>query len=412
MFRSLRALTAAALVLSAAPLAAAVVPAGGELPVSPNVAWQKQPAAAVVAAGYVLAWEDAPGIQVRWFDDTGRPSAGTRLLAVTDPLPPLPFSNVYQRQAVQPALATRGDGSFLLAWTEEVYLRSADIFYDQRQLVSSRVLSRLYAADGRPLARTWEVSDGAELGSRPAVISNGNGFWVAWQERGTGAPGIHLRRLDNRGRVGAEVHVAEGAGVRPSLAVSGNRVLVAWMEGADVRARLFDSAANPVGDAFVLAAGQPRPAAAPAVAAQPDGEFVVAFQRAIAAGPQKVRVYAQRVSQQGSLLGRARTINGDTGDAYNAPRIVALPGGRWLVSWFTWVGRFRVGIEGAWLDADLDADDRFLLNERSIGAQFDMALHASRDGRIAAAWEGYDEHGKRGLRTRAFTQQASGSRRR
>ena len=98
-------------------------------------------------------------------------------------------------------------------------------------------------------------------------------------------------------------------------------------------------------------------------------------------------------------------LNAKTGDAYTAPKVAALTGGRWLVSWVTAVGNFRVAVEYGVFDAAAAvALERGLFNERAISSQAVVAL-AARDGRVATTWEGYDESNVRALRTRAFADQ-------
>jgi len=66
------------------------------------------------------------------------------------------------------------------------------------------------------------------------------------------------------------------------------------------------------------------------------------------------------------------------------------------------VGNFRVAVEYAVFDAAAAvALERGLFNERAISSQAEVAL-AARDGRVTAAWEGYDDRNVRALRTRAF----------
>ena len=388
----------------ALPAAAEVVPRAAEKSVIDDAARagrQKSPNAVVIPSGFMLAWEDERrGIVVRWFNHQGDPAGAAVVLAESDPIPPVPFSHVVLREQVNPAIATRGDDTFLLAYTEHRWERTSDIFYDEKLPLSSRVLSRLYAADGRSIARPVELAGADTLAVRPAVIAANPGFWAAWQQR-AGETGIFLQRLNPRGQpIGAKQRIAT-SGERVALAAAAGRVLVSWQQGDDVMARLFDDADDSMSDPFVVAAGQPRAAAAASVAAQPDGSFLVAFQRSLASHALHARVYGQRVSRAGALVGGATLLNADTGDAYSSPRIVALPGGRWMAAWLTWVGNFRVAVEYGVYDRELAAKERGVLNERAIAAQFEIGLSAQ-NGRIAASWEGYNERSRRSLRTRTF----------
>jgi hypothetical protein len=392
-------LLALALLVAAAPSAAAgIVPRSLEKPVTDDAGRQGAPAGVVIPSGTVLAWEDeARGVVVRWFDRAGDPIGDPLVMASSDPIPPLPFSRVRLRRQIDPSLAGRGDDSFLLAHTEEVTERSADIFFDQSNLLSSRVLSRLYAADGSSMARPVELAGGATVASRPVVIAAGSGFWAAWQQK-AGGPGIYVQRLNPRGQpVAAPVRVADG-GELMALASGGGRTLVVWVKGREFMARLLGADGAPLAPQFVVTTRRARPTSTAAVAVQPDGSFLIVLQRSSHAN---ARIYGQLISRDGAPVGKTELLNAATGDAYTGPQVVPLAGGRWLVTWITWVGNFRVAVEYGVFDAALVATDRGVVNERTITAQAEAAL-AARDGRIAVAWEGYDERNRRSLRTRLF----------
>ena len=383
------------------PAFGAVQPRADETSASDDGIRQRNPEVVVIPSGAMLAWEDPRrGIVVRWFDRVGDPAGGTTVLAEADAIPPVPFNRVILREQHNPSLATRGDDTFLLTYTEQRFERTADIFIDQKQLLTSRVMSRLYRADGTPRARPVQLADGATMASRSAVIAANPGFWAAWQQD-QGETGIYLQRLNPRGQPIDDKQRISTAGDRVALAAAAGRVLVTWEQDSNLMARVFDDTDGSMSDAFVVAPGQPRPAAAASVAAQPNGDFVVVFQRSLASHALHTRIWAQRVSREGELVGAAKILNADTGDAFSGPRVVSLPGGKWMTSWLTWIGNFRVAVEYGVFGTGLDALERGVLNQRAIGAQVETGL-AARDNRIVAAWEGYNERKARALRTRVF----------
>src|SRR5581483_8819211 len=114
------------------------------------------------------------------------------VLAANDPLPPLPF-NAVLREEHDAAVAPRPDGTFLAAWTDQMVNRSADIFYDQEWVISSRVVARLFNADGTPASRLQVLSADAAYAQVPRVLAvSDTTFLVTWQERGGDNPGVHL----------------------------------------------------------------------------------------------------------------------------------------------------------------------------------------------------------------------------
>lgn len=395
---ALTAVLAAGVALSAAPLNAVVRPRGPERTASDPAGRQRKPAVLLVPSGSVLAWEEeGVGVVARRFDAEGAPVGPARLIAAADPIPPLPFARVPLREHLEPALAGRGDDTFLLAHTEQLIERSADYFFEERLLLGSRVMARLYRADGAPMARPVDLADGDSTASRPALASAEHGFWAAWQQGGF-TPGVFVRKLNPRGQpLAPPVRVSVG-GEDVALASAGGRTLVVWVSNGEFRARMLGAEAQPLGEPFLLTTRRARVGSTAAVAVQPGGDFLVVVQRS---SHVNARVYGQRVSRAGERVGGTLLLNAATGDRYTAPQVVPLPGSRWLVAWVTWVGNFRVAVEYAVFDPALAATERGLLNERPIASLAEVALAASGE-RIAAAWEGYAESNVRALRVRAF----------
>jgi hypothetical protein len=46
--------------------------------------------------------------------------------------------------------------------------------------------------------------------------------------------------------------------------------------------------------------------------------------------------------------------------------------------------------------------DRMVANQRPLGGADPVAVSATAQGHLALAWDGFDEWGRRGLRTRAY----------
>ena len=136
------------------------------------------------------------------------------------------------------------------------------------------------------------------------------------------------------------------------------------------------------------------------MAGQPGGDFLIAFQR-IRESDLSTQIFGQLLSAKGDVVGAEVPLSIDYGDAHTAPVAGALPGGRWVVGWMTWVSGFRVGSTltalgplGNSLGNPVD------LNEGPV-AGMEMGLAVGSEGRALAAWEGFDTRGARGLRARA-----------
>jgi hypothetical protein len=412
--RTLRSLAAVTLTLvCAAPLAAQVTPLGGEMSVSTASGQEHQPAIAFLRDGSVLVWEnDLGGIVGRRFDGSGAGRGAAFVLAANDPLPALPFYHAVLRETHEPAIATRPDGSFLAVWTDQMVNRTADIFYDQEYVISSRIVARLFRADGSPASRPWTLSaEDAVAGRARVALASGDSFLVVWQERGGEDPGVHLRRVDRRnGPAGDDVLVGQ-RGLRPAIAVGANNALVGWERccgpnnGSQVFVRLFDVRGVPAGDVFKVADDTPRGARAVSIAGQPTGDFLVAFQRALAEDGRATRVYGQLFNRQGAAVGGELALSGGSaGFAQTSPAVGSLANGGWVVSWLTWFNTFSRGAATAAsfsrLGSQSSAPFDFNADQQPI-VGLEMALATGSDGRVLAAWEGFDAAGARGLRARA-----------
>jgi hypothetical protein len=226
--RSSRLLAAVALTAVATlPLAAAIVPAQNELGSLPASGRQHRPSISMHNGGSLVAWEDdVLGVVARRLSTGYGPLGTPVVLAANDPIPALPFSAVL-REERDPAIAARGDGTFAAAWLEQTFQHSADIFYDQKYLISSRVMARVFNADGTPASRPFTLSSGGANATVPQAVAAGDDWFVVWQEREGSGNSIHMATIDRRGQ-SADIAVSPRGGVRPSIALGGNAVLVAF----------------------------------------------------------------------------------------------------------------------------------------------------------------------------------------
>ncbi|HEV8629428.1 MAG TPA: hypothetical protein VGV61_03855 [Thermoanaerobaculia bacterium] len=401
MHATRKACFALALLLCALPGRAAVAPTGRELPIS-SATRQQHPSAAYMGSRAVIAWEDVTGVVMRAYDPAGRAVSAATQLAANDPLPEVPFLIVRKEQH-EPVIAVRGNG-FVAAWVEQTIHYRSDFFYERRDLLASSVMVRLFDGNGTAQVRSWQVAGGDGVVSRPAIVAQGNGYWVVWQQVGGSTPGIHLSRLDDHAKPGLEVAVSSG-GVRPALAAADNRLLVAWQQCCgtapvknEVFARLIDLDGTPHGSPFVVSTGGVH-SEQPAVVAGNGGEFLVASQRS--PDGRHAHVYGQLVSSQGAFLGHEITLSSGTGD-HGSPHLAAIPGG-YLATWSLWFGTFPSAVVGAAFDGLGNArGDAFRISQGRLMGPYTPALAAGPGGKLLAVWEGRDESKQLALRGRAL----------
>ncbi|HEV8238846.1 MAG TPA: hypothetical protein VGS57_05725 [Thermoanaerobaculia bacterium] len=397
-------LSAVCLCLLALPAAAAIRTEGAQVRVNGRTDFQqKNPATAFSATGTtVVAWEnDQRGIRAQFYKVSGMP-AGQEVTLVSNPdLPTLPFAGIlYNRR--DPAVAYSSTGDLLVAWTEErAYVRSS-YFSETRRIEEQDVLVQRFSASGSPLGDRFRVNAGAAgLQRTPRLVARPGGFFAAWEDVATGS--IVGRALDASGKpVGDDIAIGEGTGqLRPALASNGrNRILVAW-DGPDenqlgVFGRLLDNAGAPVGSAFRISTTTAYRQMRPAVAADGNGDFLVAFQ---SEQPEEYLgffyVYGQAVGAQGGLIGpQVRLYAGSVGAGAPqlAPALAAMTGGHFALSWIGWKSG-RINVAAVELDAlGAPVGDAVWISERQIRPTFrDVAVTANADGRVLISWESSDQ---------------------
>lgn len=394
-------LPAALLLLGAAPALAGVAPAGDELAIG-TVLGQKNPAALFLGDHAVVAWEEAGGIVYQTYDENSAALGDEVVVAANDHVPPPPFRLELKEQH-QPALAKRGS-DFAVVWVEQTIRRRVDIFYEKRDLLSSRIFARVFDSAGTPRGPARQLAGGAADLSRPAVVAQGEGYWVAWQQIGGERPGVRLRRLDVDGAPGDQLLVS-GIGARPALAANGNRLLVAWEQCCggggvkrEIHARLVNPGGNFRGASFRVATGRVH-SEQPAVTAGSGGEFLVAWQRS----PDgfHARIDGQLISSEGAFVGTTLRLADGDGEQ-GAPRLLTLPDDGYLVTFTQWFGTAATAVVGATFDANgNDVGEAFAINQSyGVTGPYIRALAAGPDGQILAVWEGRTPAKQRRLRGR------------
>ena len=173
---------------------------------------------------------------------------------------------------------------------------------------------------------------------RVAVAEDGS-FVVAWEGNDGSFGGIFARRYDAAGNparpraFGQHLHHR-----RPGLAgrrlVVGRRLRGGLEEGlrrgqGGVFARRFDSAGTPLADEFQVNGYTPGPQGSPAVAANPDGAFVVVWGGA--GSTDTNGVFARRFDAAGAGIGSAFRVNDVTGGGQQRPAVTFPNNGEFVV---------------------------------------------------------------------------------
>lgn len=292
-----------------------------------------------------------------------------------------------------PQVVGLADGGFVVVW------QSTGQDGDQ-----DGVFARLYTAVGAPVGGEFQVNEWT-TGSQeqPVVAADASGgFVVVWQSQGQdgSANGIVARRFGGTGVPdGAEFAVNEfTTGNQMGPAVAGapdGTFVVAWSsyeQDGDffgVFARRFPGAA-PAGAEFQVNTWTTGAQYDPAVAMDPDGDFVVVWD-----GPSQfgddVAVLGRPYSSDGDPLGEFQA-NGYTPGLQYRAEVAVRPAGDLVVVWNGEGFGDSMGIFARRFDAaGAPAGGEFIVNMDTDGLQYHSAIAADADGSFAIVWQGRDE---------------------
>lgn len=260
------------------------VPLGPELQVNTyTTGHQWHPDVGVDAAGnFVVVWDTThehigltvAGVRAQRFDSTGVP-AGAELPVGGD------HWDNFKGGA---ALAVDGSGSFAVTW-----------YACTEPWCGPAVFALRFDAGGVPQGGEFQVNtfwNGYQWGPRMAAAGAG-GFVVVWNsgEQDGSDDGVYAQRFDGSGnRLGSEFRVnsyTTGAQNGAAVAADGaGNFIVVWRSagqdgsGGGVFAQRYDADGNAWGGEFQVNQFTTGDQDAPAVAAGPDGRFVVTWQSA------------------------------------------------------------------------------------------------------------------------------------
>jgi hypothetical protein len=222
-----------------------------------------------------------------------------------------------------PAVAADADGNFVVVWQS----RGQDGEY-------GGVFGQRYDRLGTPIGGEFQVNTYTpEYQYHPAVASDAQGdFIVVWSDRGQNQ--VSAQWYDSSGaRLGTEIRVA-AFGARPAVAsTAAGDALVAWFaddgDEGGVFARRYDGSGAALGTEFQVNTSTSGYQGLPAIAAGAQGDFLVVWQQLAT----DFSVFARRFGSTGAALGDAFQVNGPTLDRAYQPAVAAAPDGGFVVVW-------------------------------------------------------------------------------
>jgi hypothetical protein len=323
-------------------LAQSVIRQGSEFQVNRYTTnHQYLPAVAADADGdFVVTWSSGgqdgpgtPGIFGARFDSAGA------ILGVEFQV------NVYTTSIqTASAVAAEANGDFVVVWQS--------YHQDSGAGAGWGLFGRRFASDGTALGGEFQVNTyttGFQVYPKLAADADGD-FVVVWQstgQDGAGGRGVFGQRFDSSGTpLAAEFLVntyTPGHQARPSVASADDGdFVVAWESagidgsGNAVMLQRYDSAGLPQGAAFQANVHTNGSQSKPGIAAEADGDFVVAWQSLNqdgAAGTGLYGIFARRFSSAGAAQSGEVQVNVFTTGDQRDPAIAADDDGDFVVIW-------------------------------------------------------------------------------
>jgi hypothetical protein len=329
---------------------AAGLPVGGEFQInSVTTSSQLQPGVASDTAGnFVVVWASlvsagtdtsSLSVQARRFDSTGIP-LGAEFQVNT-------YTTGYQSH---PDVATETGGNFVVVW------RSAGSAGSDTS--SSSIQAQRFDSTGTPLGGEFQVNTyttSAQQLARVAINAGGD-FLIAWESDGsagsdTSSLSTQGQRFDSSGTpLGSEFQVntyttGVQSGAHVAIDTTGNFVVV-WnstgsagsdQSGASIQGQRYDSSGLPLGGEFEVNSYTTGGQAAPAVAADPTGNFVVVWvdlAGGVGSDLLDASIQGRRFDSTGTQLGSQFQVNTyTTGDQDDDPRVAPDAAGNFVVVW-------------------------------------------------------------------------------
>jgi hypothetical protein len=317
-------------------------PAGEEFRVNTQTAdIQDNPAVAMDAAGnFVVCWQsilqdgDGYGIYVQRYDRNGTP-LGVEFKANT---------HIASHQAF-PAIAMNAAGGFVVVWTS----------FDQDAALTYGIYAQRFDGSGNPSGNEFQVNTHTASDQKsPSIAMNAAGsFVVAWESFGQDAAGTY-----------------------------------------GIYAQRYDLNGTPLGTEFKVNTHTASNQAAPSVAMNAAGNFVVAWQSLGQDEAGTWGIYAQRYDLNGIALGAEFKVNTHTASDQAKPSMAMNAAGNFAIAWES-LGQDAAGTYGIYAqryDANgLPLGTEFKVNTHTVSNQQFTSMAMSTAGNFVVVWQSFDQ---------------------
>ena len=380
---------------SGAPLASAQtpVPVGGGSQVNTyTTSLQRDPSVAADADGdFVVVWEsdgssgtdtEQLSIQGQRYDSNGLPQ-GLQFQVNT---------GTTSNERV-PSVAAEANGDFVVVW-HDTY--------------NYQIHGQRYASNGSALGSEFQINTAAYVAKNASVGMDPDGdFVVVWQAQTyISYQEIVGRRFDSNGSaLGGEFPVnsyTTGGQNFPSVAAGGDgSFVVVWAgaglaDGIGIHGQRFDSIGGPQGPEFLVNSYTTNGQEGPSVAADADGDFVVAWQSFSSPGTDNQgngSIQGRRFTSNGSPQGAQFQVNTYTSNHQFTPSISADAIGDFVVTWYS-DGSSGTDTSGFSTQGQRYSSNgspkgiQFQINTYTTNTQFPGSVAAEAGGDFVVAWWG------------------------
>jgi hypothetical protein len=299
----------------------------------------------------------------------------------------------------RPAVASDANGNFVVVWSSNGQDGSSDGVFGQR-----------FNSSGLPQGSEFQVNTYTTFSQwAPAVASDANGnFVVVWQNWTYGAFGQRFNAAGLP--QGSEFQVnsyATGFQSYPAVASDANgNFVVAWTSQADgsgygVFGQRFSASGLPQGSEFQVNSYTTGNQAGPALASAANGYFVIAW---VSNGQDGSNdgVFAQRFNAAGLPQGGEFQVNSYTTSWQNRPAVAADPTGNFVVAWSGDDG-FLDGVFGQrFSTSGSPLGGEFRVNSYSTNGQSHPAVTSDANGNFVVVWQAFSDGGSYGIFGRHF----------
>ncbi|HEX8448657.1 MAG TPA: hypothetical protein VF652_03600, partial [Allosphingosinicella sp.] len=293
---------------------------------------------------------------------------------------------------VSPSVSAFADGGFIVVWGTSDPAQDGD---------DSAIKAQLFDSAGRKIGAEFLVnsaSAGAQFTPEVATLANGN-FIVTWVANGAddGSDGIKAQLFSRSGApIGGELMVNLSSGSQFTANVSalaGGGFVISWDDwnGFDMKAQIFDSAANRVGGVLTVNTRTDYAQEYGDIVGLEGGGFVATWRTTNSSDDGSSHaVKAQLFSATGAKVGGEFLVNSMTANYQYASSVAALAGGGFVITWETWdpaQDGSSAALKGQIYSASgSKVGGEFRINSQADDMQRDPHASGTPDGGFVVTW--------------------------